>query len=121
LSTNALDGFVDRVSRERNVDALLVRAVVTEFLRELHERVYKDGGYGRVLTEIRFECGDEALYHFGGILSESVGDAGGDFGMLLNESFARLGCRVSQFRTVVDKWKMEKEWDEEDRLADNAS
>jgi len=118
VSTNAFDGFVDRVSSERNVDPRLTRAVITDFIRELHERIYKDGGYGHALPEILFQCGDEALYHFGGILIESAGDAGGDFGMMVNESIARLGYRLSRFRTVVDKWKMEKEWDEEDRLAD---
>jgi hypothetical protein len=91
--------------------------VVTEFLRDVHEGIYKDGGYGHALPEILFECGGEALYHFGGILIECAGE-GRDLGGMVNDSIARLGYRLSRFRTVVDKWKMEKDWDEEDRLAD---
>jgi len=118
VSTKPLDGFVDRAARERNVDPLLIRAVITDFLRELHERIYKDGGYGLVLSDIRFQCGEEALYHFGGILLESAGDDAVDFSSMVNESLARCGYRLSRFLTVIDKWKMEKQWDEEDRLAD---
>lgn len=118
MSTNPLDGFVDRAARERNIDPLLIRAVTTDFLRELHERIYKDRGYGLALPEIMFQCGEEALYHFGGILIESAGDDAGDFSGMVNESIARLGYRLSRFRTVVDQWKMEKQWDEEDQLAD---
>ena len=29
-----------------------------------------------------------------------------------------MGFRLSRYRTTVDKWKLEKDWDEEDRLAD---
>jgi len=118
VATSALNGFVDRVSRERNLDPMLIRAVVTDFMRELHERIYKDGGYGHALPEILFQCGDEALYHFGGILIESAGEGCTDFGGMVNESIARLGDRLSRFRTIVDRWKMEKDWEEEDRLAD---
>ena len=118
MATYAFDRFVERVSRERNVDGALVGAIVTDFLREVHERIYKDGGYGHVLPEILIQCGDEALYHFGGILIESAGDEGGDFSGMVNESIARMGYRLARYRTVVDKWKLEKEWDEGDRLAD---
>ena len=118
MSSEALDRFVERVARERNVDPMLVRAVVTDFLRELHERIYKDGGYGHALREIWLQVGEEAVYHFGGVLIESAGDDAGDFGGMVNESIARMGFRLSRYRTTVDKWKFEKDWDEEDRLAD---
>jgi hypothetical protein len=118
VSTEPLKEFVDRIARERNVDPLLIRAVITDLFRELHERIYKDGSYGHALPEILFQFGEEAVYHFGGILIESVGNDGGDFGAMVNESIARLGYRLSRFRTTMDKWEMEKQWDAEDRLAD---
>jgi hypothetical protein len=118
VSTKPLDGFVNRAARERNVDPLLIRAVITDFLRELHERIYKDGGYGDALPEVLFQCGEEACYHFGGILIASAGGDAGDFGGMVSESLARLGYRPGHFLTIIDKWKMEKEWDEENRLAD---
>jgi hypothetical protein len=62
--------------------------------------------------------GEEAVYHFGGVLIESAGDEAGDFGGMVNESIARMGYRLSRYRTTLDKWKLEKEWNEEDRLAD---
>ena len=34
------------------VDRLLICAVITDFLQELHERIYKDGRYGHALPEI---------------------------------------------------------------------
>ena len=100
MSSEALDGFVERVARERNVDPMLVRAVVTDFVRELHERIYKDGGYGHALREIWLQVGEEAVYHFGGVLIESAGDDAGDFGGMVNESIARMGFRLSRYRTT---------------------
>lgn len=118
MSSEALDGFVERVARERNVDPMLVRAVLTDFLRELHERIYKDGGYSNALREIRLQVGEEAVYHFGGVLIESVGDSSRDFCGMVGESIARMGYRLERYRTIVDRWTLEKKWDEEDRLAD---
>jgi hypothetical protein len=114
MANLSFDDFVDRAARERNVDPLLVRAVIGDFLPEVHERIYKDGGYGKVLPEILFQCGEEAMYHFAGILIASAGDYDRDFVRLVDEHVARLGCRLKRFRTIIDKWKMEKEWDEED-------
>jgi hypothetical protein len=115
VSPKPLDGFVDRAARERNVDPLLIRAVITDFLRELHERIYKDGGYGNVLPGMLFQCGEEACYHFAGVLIASAGENAGDFAGMVSESMARLGYRPGRFLTVIDKWRMEKQWDEEDR------
>ena len=118
MSNSALNGFIERVSRERNTDPMLVSGVITDFLRELHERIYKDGGYGHALPEILFQCRDEAVYHFCGILIESAGENEADFVGMVNESVARLDFRLKRFRAIVDKWKMEKEWEANDRLAD---
>jgi hypothetical protein len=52
-----------------------------------------------------------------GFLSDRSPDSG-DFPALVNESILRLGCRLSRFRTIVDNWKMEEGWEEEDRVAD---
>jgi hypothetical protein len=111
---HAFDGFVDRVSRERNVDPMLVRALVTEFLRNLHENIYKDESYHYALLFLLYECGDEAAYHLGGILSQCAGEDR-DAGMLVNETVARLGYTLSRYRTVLDKWDVEKKWDEQEK------
>jgi hypothetical protein len=115
MSNNALNRFTERVSGERNVSPDLVRAVITDFLREVHECIYKEESYVHALPNILFQVGEEALYHFGGILIQSTGQDCGDFGGMANESIARLaGYRLKRFRTLVDKWAMEKSWDDEE-------
>jgi hypothetical protein len=115
MSDSALDRFTERTSAGHNVSPELVRTVITEFLRELHECIFKEESYVHALPKILFQIGDEALYHFGGVLIESTGDDCGDFGGMANESIARLaGYRLKRFRTLVEKWEMEKVWDDEE-------
>jgi hypothetical protein len=66
-----LPKFTKRMVKERNCTPEFVRAILTDFLAELHEVSFKQG-LGQAMVMVYWEAGPLAAWHFGGLICEAA-------------------------------------------------
>ncbi|MEI7636694.1 MAG: hypothetical protein WCJ37_05270 [Syntrophus sp. (in: bacteria)] len=83
-----------------------------EFLSALREERFDEKRNEVSLIRLLYMCvRPEAAYHFGGLFT---GDNGADMSVFV----AMLDVRLKRFFTFVERWELERKWDEEDRMQD---
>jgi hypothetical protein len=98
-----LPKFTERMVKERNCEPELVRAILTDFLAELHEVSFKQG-LGPAMVMVYWEASALAAWHFGGLICKAA--VQGEPGELA-ETYQRLDCTMERFRTIQDRWQYE--------------
>ena len=98
-----LPKFTERMVKERNCEPELVRAILTDFLAELHEVSFKQG-LGPAMVMVYWEASALAAWHFGGLICKAAehGEPGE-----LAETYQRLDSTMERFRTIQDRWQYE--------------
>jgi hypothetical protein len=113
---------VHSIGAKYGVNPETTRAMFQDFLATLHEVLYK-GCPTQGLMGVYFGLGDEAAFHFGGIVAECYdpqntdSDSSDDYSLWI-ETMARLDGRMSRFRGVLDRWAEEKAYEEEQQQLD---
>lgn len=95
---------VDQISRERGVNPGVLKAVLLDFVRALHENQVKAWNQDHgLLQQVYWVIGDEAAYHLGGLL-----DREGDDGLRVVE-LQYMDSSLKRFRSIVEMWEFERD------------
>ncbi len=100
---------VTKVCSERGMALDDGMALFSHFLKALdEERFDAEGNCESPMFITYWTVGHEAAYHLGGLFV-------GDDGDLVSTEMQYLDYRLKRFRTMVERWEMERAWDKEDR------
>src|SRR5690349_20197766 len=94
--------FCSELAEERNCSPLLIRVIVIDCLSRLHELAVKQG-LGRSIKECRFEFGERATWHLGGLL-ESASDQNSGYWA---EHLERLDPSLKRYAIIMERWRFE--------------
>lgn len=108
MSKRTLADDIHEISRERGISYEMLRAVLRDFLKALHETDFrssyfhsKTGGY---MTQVYSALGAEATYHLVGFMTRD--GKGHDADDVLTE-LQYLDQRAYRFGTTVERWQAE--------------
>ena len=104
---NMLAVSIQKICRERNLDETLLRTALCDFLRSLHETQFKSDYRpedGSLIAQVHRSLGDEAGFHFVGLLASS--GKGLDAGTVY-DTLEYLDSTAKRFGTTVQRWQME--------------
>jgi hypothetical protein len=102
-----VDLFIRHCSLERGLDVTVLRAVFRDFMKCLNESQFKSGYRtedGSVLNQIYSALGQEAAYHFCGLLANS---GRGHDGETVVTALEYQDPRAKRFGTTVERWQFE--------------
>lgn len=104
-----LHPLVVSACRDRGISLERGTQLYSHFIKALdEERTDDDGNLQSPLFLIYRTLGDEAAYHLGGLY---VGDSGD----IASTELQYIDGRVRRFRSLVDRWEMERQWELEDQ------
>jgi hypothetical protein len=96
----------------RGIDDDDGRELLGEFLEAIdEERFDKKGHEISLILRLYMSINSEAAYHFGGLFT-------GDYSSDMAVAVDLLDWRLKRFDMFVERWKLERKWDEEDGLLD---
>jgi len=106
-----METIIQKISIERSLNDVVIRAAFRDFLQALHETQVKswhqkDGG--SLVKQIYLSLGDEAAYHLGGILAENGNED-------VTTELEIMDSRLKRFSKIVELWKIERDYEIEDR------
>lgn len=98
--------FCERIAKERNCSQQLVRAIVSEFMLELHKAAVQQG-IGMAMLAAYWNIDARGAWHFGCLLADAAD--GNEPGELM-EHYQRLDSSMRRFASILDEWKVEQEF-----------
>ena len=110
-----LESYFEETCRERAINADLLRAVLREFLKALHETDFKSSYFsdeGGCLPQVYFLLGPEAAFHLVGYMARQ--GKGHDADAVCTE-LEYLDSRAKRFGTTTQRWQMEVDAEIADR------
>nr|WP_294504263.1 hypothetical protein [uncultured Rhodopila sp.] len=109
-----LDEFIENAASERDLKWDVIRALLRDFLRSLHEIDFKSGYYSGMggIEQVYFLLGPEAAFHFVELLAR--GGRGHDPDDT-QEMLQRLDPHAYRYSTTVQRWQAEIDKDLADR------
>jgi hypothetical protein len=119
--SHAIEDAIQQMSSEYQIPDATLRAVVARFVAAVHESEFKQQEIG-ILQQIYFSLGSEAAWHFLGwamqILDKEQSKYVADLQDSWTETAMRLDGRMKRFRHVLERWKEERDYDDEQRRLD---
>ena len=110
-----LAAYIDEASRERGISCEMLRAVLRDFLKVLHEADFKSGYYpgtSGYMAQVYFALGPEAAFH---LVEFMARDGRGRDPDDVRTELQYLDSRAYRFRTTVERWQAEVDSDLADR------
>jgi hypothetical protein len=98
--------FCERIAKERNCSPELVRAIVGDYMLELHKAAFQQG-IGMALWAAYSNIDARGAWHFGCLLADAAD--GNEPGELM-EHYQRLDSSMRRFVSILDEWKVEQEF-----------
>ena len=114
MTGRALEEFIEDAASERDLKRDVIRALLRDFLRSLHEIEFKSRYYSGMscIEQVYFLLGPEAAFHFVEFLaSGSRGHDPDD----VREMLQRLDPHAYRYSTTVQRWQAEVDKDIADR------
>lgn len=98
-----------KLCNERSMALDNGRELFSHFLKALDEERFDGHGNCESPTVLTYwTVGHEAAYHLGGLSVSDHSD-------LVSTELEYLDSSLKRFRTIVERWEMELEWDKEDK------
>ena len=101
------DGFVTNISNKLELDPSTVRSVGTEIFKSLHKFSFSEkADTTKMALEVLYNLGDEAFYHFGGIIYFYLREHSEDDANIWLEVLKRINLD-KDYSPLLKEWELE--------------
>lgn len=103
------NGFVNDISNKLNLDPHTIRSVGTEIFKNLHKVSFtKKADSTNVALEVLYNLGEEAFYHFGGIIYFYLREHNKDDADLWLEFLKRMNLE-KDYSLILREWELDRD------------